>query len=186
MEKVAHKVIQKYQTSIGISNALFLQEAGYSWARDPSSIPVLGLGPGHCRALLRGGSRKPARRGQTFRGGRRRCGGSARGRGGALAPAGHRCAAQGGGGPAPRARRCGPACELGIHEGVPASLPTARLRRGRAPRAPWRPRDYRPRPGRKPRAYRWVPRSRPTRSPHPSCSMNGPKSFPSWTAGSRP
>ncbi len=35
---------------IGISKALFLLEAGYSWAREPSSMAVLGLergGPGH-------------------------------------------------------------------------------------------------------------------------------------------
>ena len=32
--------------SIGISNALFPQEARYSWAREPSSIPLLGLEPG--------------------------------------------------------------------------------------------------------------------------------------------
>ena len=41
--------------SISISNALFLQEARYSWAREPSRIPVLGLEPGHCGAVHRPG-----------------------------------------------------------------------------------------------------------------------------------
>ncbi|MGH8615084.1 MAG: hypothetical protein ACREYF_24445, partial [Gammaproteobacteria bacterium] len=42
-----------YWMRIGISNALFLQEARYSWAREPSSMAVLGLEPGYFRALHR-------------------------------------------------------------------------------------------------------------------------------------
>ena len=38
---------------IGISNALFRQEVGYCWARELSSMRVLGLGSGHFRALPR-------------------------------------------------------------------------------------------------------------------------------------